>query len=649
MMSTSLRNLTSALIVAAIVIAGLVLGRAVLIPLTIAIILAFILNPIVRSITRLGVPRALAVSMSVVSVVVLLVGGLIMISGQLLNLTSELNQYRTNVAEKVRVIAESSKENATLAKASKTIKDLETAIKEEIESTDDNEAANAPFNPSKTPSNTASGASAGNAQDKPAEEKAKAGQTAESSTIRDALPMLTTVLVQAGISLLFTIFLMMQYTDLRDRVVRIVGTDHMSDTTSAMSEAGSRLSKVFLAQAIMNSAFGVFVGLALWAIGVPNPALWGVLAALMRFVPYVGSFISVLPPLFVAAAVDPGWSMVLMTLAVFAIGEPVMGHVVEPTVLGKRAGVSPFAMVASASFWTIIWGPIGLILAAPLTMTLVVLGRYIKGLEFFSVLLGDQPALSPQQVFYHRLLSADSISAITRLETQIDNSDLVKATDELVLPALQMANYDDRLSRLDAGQKQNITSAMAELSRSLDVIDEETDTDRTEDARPHIIVIGARSNIDIVAAAFVADVMKSKDMFEATALTGSAGMTALSSAIDSASEDEAAGLVIVSAASIDPQQMRFIGKKASRDFPNLKVVLLDFTVKQRPRSHAEIALPDGVTVVRSLAEAFVQLEHLGKTETVDDAAKRVDAMVETTSDTRDSDTAPGVKTKLALP
>jgi predicted PurR-regulated permease PerM len=168
-----------------------------------------------------------------------------------------------------------------------------------------------------------------------------------------------------------------------------------------------RLSKLFLTQLALNAAFGTVIGIGLFFIGVPSPVLWGILAAILRFVPYIGAFISAAFPLALAAAVDPGWSMLVLTAALFIVMEPLAGHVVEPLVYGHSTGLSPVAVVVAATFWTWLWGPIGLVLATPLTVCLVVLGRHVERLEFLDVMLGDRPALSPPEIFYQRMLAGD--------------------------------------------------------------------------------------------------------------------------------------------------------------------------------------------------------------------------------------------------
>ena len=280
------------------------------------------------------------------------------------------------------------------------------------------------------------------------------------------LSILAAPLTQAALTFLFSLFLLLQYKDLRDRIVRVAGTDNMSETTAAMSDAGERLSDLFIMQTILNASFGLFVGCVLMIIGVPNAPLWGVLTFVMRFVPYVGSYLSAIPPILLAAAVDPGWGMVISTLALFAIGEPVMGQFVEPFMLGKRAGLSPFAMVLSASFWTLLWGPIGLVLAAPLTLVVVVIGRYIPSLEFVTVLLGDEPPLSDQQEFYHFLLSGDAYGAIDQLEEAKETTPLGEVGDAIIIPALKLAAIDRRRGRLDPAAVKELEETVDEVFES---------------------------------------------------------------------------------------------------------------------------------------------------------------------------------------
>ena len=215
-------------------------------------------------------------------------------------------------------------------------------------------------------------------------------------------PLSTTAIV-----LIVSIFILLQREDLRDRMIRLFGASDLHRTTIAMNDAARRLSRYLLTQLAVNAAFGVIIATGLAFIGIPSPVMWGVLGALLRFVPYIGAPLSAVMPLALAAAVDPGWSMLLWTASLYLVVEPVMGQLVEPLVYGHSTGLSPFAVVLAATFWTWLWGPIGLILSTPLTLCLVVLGRHVARLEFLDVLLGDRPALTPVESFYQRMLAGD--------------------------------------------------------------------------------------------------------------------------------------------------------------------------------------------------------------------------------------------------
>ena len=186
-----------------------------------------------------------------------------------------------------------------------------------------------------------------------------------------------------------TIFTLLQREDLRDRFIRLAGSGDLHRTTLAIDDAGQRLSRYFVSQFLVNTSFGLVITLGLWAIGVPSPGVWGALAGVLRFVPYIGALLAAVAPIALAAAIDPGWSMVILVTGLFVIVEPVVAYVVEPLVYGHSTGLSPVAVIVAAVFWTWMWGPIGLILSTPITLCLVVMGRHVKSLEFVDIALGD--------------------------------------------------------------------------------------------------------------------------------------------------------------------------------------------------------------------------------------------------------------------
>ena len=535
LIADNLRNLFASMGVMALVIAGLVLGRDILIPLALATLIAFILSPIVRGLVNWRVPESAAVGFVLSSVLGLVVVMSVVLSAQLLSLAAGLPTYRQNFIDKVRNVKSLGSDDGVIRRASRAVETLGTAISQEFadgsaSSPSGPLSSGVPRAPASEPTSRTSTDETGKGSPRPV------SGDGEEQSAKSALSGLRTALeplAKIALTLLFALFLLLQYQDLRDRIVRVAGTDNLSGTTAAISDAGARLSQLFLAQSMLNAAFGIVVGIALALIGVPNPILWGVVAAIMRFVPFVGSIVAAVPPLLLAAGVDPGWSMVIMTASLFVIGEPLMGHVVEPLVLGKSAGLSPFALVVSASFWTLIWGPIGLVLAAPLTLLLVVVGRYVSGLEFVSVLLGDEKALSPEQEFYGRILADDATAAIAQVGDAIEASSIVAASDAIVLPALRLAAADQRRGRLEEGRVDAIGALLHEVVVFVsDLDDAATGTDdgtlQTE-TRPRIHVLPARGRLDAAAAEVVGAALRAGSGFDVECTRSTSGLSALAS------------------------------------------------------------------------------------------------------------------------
>jgi predicted PurR-regulated permease PerM len=231
---------------------------------------------------------------------------------------------------------------------------------------------------------------------------------------------------------IFVIFILIQRQDLRNRLVRLAGAHDLQRTTAALDDAGQRLSRLFLTQLALNTGFGLVIGLGLWVIGVPSAPLWGMLAMIMRFVPYIGSLISAIFPLVLAAAVGSAWTMVVVTAALFLVAETVAGQAIEPHVYGQSTGISPVAVIASATFWTWLWGPIGLILATPLTMCLVVVGRHVDRLKFLEVMFGDEPPLTEAEMVYQRMLARDPIEATEQAQAFLKKKPLTAYYDEIL-------------------------------------------------------------------------------------------------------------------------------------------------------------------------------------------------------------------------
>ncbi|CAA9350933.1 MAG: UPF0118 membrane protein Mext_3812, partial [uncultured Microvirga sp.] len=409
------------LAIAVVVVAALAFGKDVFIPIVLAVLLSFVLAPFVDLLRRLHLPRAPAVIVAAIVALGVILGLAAVIGMQVAELANDLPQYRTTVQRKVESL-----KGGVFTRASDIVKDLGREI---------DRATEGPATPGTSAPPAAGPAPAA---DKPIPvEVRQPDMTPVEVARRFLLPALEPV-ATGFITVIVVIFILMQREDLRDRMIRLFGSNDLHRTTAAMDDAARRLSKYFLTQLALNSCFGIVIGLGLWLIGVPSPILWGAVAALSRFIPYVGAIVAGALPLALAAAVDPtGWSMALSVFALFIVLEPLMGHVVEPLVYGQSTGLSPFAVVVSAIFWTWLWGPIGLLISTPLTVCLVVLGRHVERLEFLDVLLGDRPALTPIENFYQRMLAGDPDEAMEHAELLLKERSLSSYYDEVSLKGLQ--------------------------------------------------------------------------------------------------------------------------------------------------------------------------------------------------------------------
>jgi predicted PurR-regulated permease PerM len=321
--------------------------------------------------------------------------------------------------------------------------------------------------PAKQPApNPAGGTQAGNPKPVPVEV-----QQAAQSPFNLARRILQPVISPAAtvmIVFVVAIFILLQREDLRDRMIRLFGSGDLHRTTTAMNDAGARLGRYFLTQLCINAGSGVVIMAGLMLIGVPSAPLWGIVATLLRFVPYIGAWLAAVPPLALAAAVEPGWSMFIGTAALYFATEFIIGQAVEPMLYRHSTGLSPFAVVVAATFWTWLWGPIGLILSTPLTLCLVVLGRHVDRLEFLDVLLGDRPALTPVESFYQRMLAGDPDEAADQAEVLLHDRSLSTYYDEVAIKGLQLAANDAMRGVLTELHLELVKSAARDLIADLD-------------------------------------------------------------------------------------------------------------------------------------------------------------------------------------
>jgi predicted PurR-regulated permease PerM/GAF domain-containing protein len=435
---------------AALIVAILYFAREVLIPLALALLLTFLLAPAVIRLRRWGLGRlpAVIVTTALAFSLIGLVG--YVVAGQLMQLASDLPSYQQNISKKLRSLQVPG--GGLFERTTQVFEELETEMAEAAEQAEGEEEARRP-------------ARRRTAEPMPVVVEPPASTPLES--IAAFVSPLINPLATAGVVVVLVIFMLIQREDLRDRFIGLVGTGRLNLTTQALDDAGTRISRYLLMQLLVNVTYGLPVGIGLYFIGVPNALLWGVLATVLRFVPYLGPLLGMALPLLLAFAVDPGWNMLLMAAGLFLGLELVSNNIVEPWLYGSSTGISSVAIMVAAIFWTWLWGPIGLLLSTPLTVCIAVAGRYVPQLSFLSVLLGSEPALEPHVRLYQRMLALDFEEASEVAGELLESRPLRQVYDELLVPALSLAETDRHEGRLDEERKRFILDNTRDLAGEL--------------------------------------------------------------------------------------------------------------------------------------------------------------------------------------
>lgn len=461
--------LASALLVL-VLAAILQLGRDIFVPISLAVLLSFVLAPGVRGLQRLAVPQGLAVPVTVLAAFGAIVVLVSVIGSQLAGIGADLPRYQSTIRGKIESLGSTAGPGGTLGRAVESFGEIGREL-----------------------SRLGAGGPGSAPETQGAKPIAVVVQDGGSliGTLGGVVSPLLHPLATAFLVLILVVFVLAAREDLRNRFVRLLGTEDIQHTTAVIDDAARRLSRLFLMQLAVNTAFGIVIAVGLWIVGTPSPVLWGILAGVLRFVPYVGAVVGALPPLALAVAVDPDWTMLVWTALLFALVEPLLGHVLEPLLFGHSTGLSPVAVVLSATMWTFLWGPIGLVLATPLTVCLVVLGRHVGSFGFIDIMLGDRPALSPPQIFYQRMLAGDPSEAILQAREFLRERSLSTYYDEVALEALRLAHEDVARGRLTPERQ-------AVMLRSTSVLIDRLDGLR--DPRPKGGQVGAEAAAAVMAA-----------------------------------------------------------------------------------------------------------------------------------------------------
>jgi predicted PurR-regulated permease PerM len=462
----------------ALVVAALYWLQAVLIPMALAVLLTFLLSPVVGLLQRWRLGRVPSVLVTVALALSILGGIGWTLTRQFVALADELPGYRLNIHRRITDLRGASK-GGYLEKVQKAVED----VVGEIQKTD----------------------TLGVARQKPV------AVVLETPSIFAHLPSLLQALASAGVVTALAIFMLLERRELRDRLILLIGYRRMTVTTRALDEAGARISRYLLMQSIINGSFGVAVGLGLFLIGVPYAVTWGSLAAALRFIPYLGAFVALVLPLALSLAVFPGWLQPALVVGLFLVLELITGWVMEPWLYGQSAGVSQVALLIALTFWTWLWGPVGLLMATPLTVCLIVLGKHLPSLGFIVVLMGDRPLIETKARYYQRLLARDQDEALDIVEAYVSEDGRESVYDTVLLPALYYAKQDRDRGLLSEADAQFVGQSTREI---LDVLahDVPTPSERDPggrsvsdpgDTRVRILGCPARDEADVVALEMV--------------------------------------------------------------------------------------------------------------------------------------------------
>ncbi|WP_083745318.1 AI-2E family transporter [Variovorax sp. KK3] len=578
-------KLVLGLLSGSVIVAALYFGRDILIPLALAFLLGFVLDPLVTLLKRRGLPRAPAVIVVVAFALGMVGLAAVFLGHQVSTLSAQLPTYQTNIKTKLQNLRESANRPGMFDGALRTF----DTLKKEVEQTSPViERGNAPVERGSAPSSPP--------------QRVQLTERPQSA-FQQAITWLEAAsgpLATAGIVLVFVVLILLDRLDLRDRLLRLWGGS-LHRSTDAMDEAGQRISRYLTMQLVVNLSYGVPMAAGLWFIGVPGAILWGAVAAVMRFVPYIGPMISAVFPIGLAFAVDPGWSMVLWTIGLIVALEMLSNNVIEPWLYGVSTGLSAMSLMVSATFWTALWGPLGLIMSTPLTVCLLVIGRHLPRLRFLDVLLGSQPALDTPTRIYQRLIAGDVDEVSELAEEHVVDGNVAGFYDEIGLPVLRMAS-SDHASVATVEHRHRVVIGMDTLIDDLREQYPEPEASGTV----RVVAIGGKWEADTLAARMLAHAMALQGQRSGVRKPGTVTGDYIAGL-----DLDGAQCVCVSYLSPEPQvHARHLCRRLKRRWPEVKVVLACWNAP------AELLVEDACkglgadAIVTSVGEAVMRVSSI---------------------------------------
>ena len=582
----------------ALIIASLYWAQTILIPIALAIMLTFLLSPVAGALERIGLKRL----PSVLLIVVLTFSSLAtigwVVSIEFTSLGNELPKYTGNVRQKISDVRGAGKGGAL-----ENVQNAIDQIKEEIQK-----------------------------KQEPAEKLSKDKEIprpvvveAKKSSRFWPVPLASTAMLEPlaaiGLVIVLVIFMLIQREDLRNRLIRLVGYGRLTVTTRALEEAGQRISHYLLMQTIINSSFGVAVGLALYLIGVPYAVLWGFFAAVLRFIPYVGPFAAAIMPSALSLAVFQGWLWPILVVGIFVALELICNMVLEPLLYAESAGVSEVGLLVAVAFWTWLWGPVGLVLATPLTVCVVVLCKYVPRMDFIAVLISDQPAMASNISYYQRLLAMDQAEAAEIVEEHLKTHPQEQLFDGVLIPALNYTRRDRELGRLTEDGEQFVFRATREIledlnslkSQSFSEVSDFSKTTTTDGNSPiilpkvHILGCSAQDEADELALLMFRQLLDST-RYEVEIISD-AMLTA--EVVARIGEKSPAMICIAALPPGGLAQTRYLCKRLRARFPDLKIAVGRWGIGSDDSNSILLAGADKVgTTMIETREQMIQLSQI---------------------------------------
>jgi len=578
-------------------IAALYFAREILVPFAFALILTFLLTPAVAVLQKLHIGRVVSV-LATVLLSIALVGGIgWTIANQLVDVANQLPLYRQNIHDKIEAFHVPV--TGQLGKAAASVQE----IVRELTSPD----AASPASPAQGRNHRQLNAPPTPMAPMPV--RMVQPPTSGWAELRDLGTPVLAPLGRAGFVVIFTIFMLLKREDLRNRLLLLAGLGQLNLMTQALDDASGRVSRYLLMLFLVNAAFGTLFGFGLYLIGVPYAALWGVVAGILRIVPYVGTLVAATLPLALSLAVFDGWLKPMLVFLLFAGLELIIANFVEPWLYGAHVGISSLALLVAAVFWAVLWGPAGLILSTPLTVCVVVLGRYVPQLSFLHILLGDEPVLAPEAQIYQRLLAMDQLEAHTIVDQFLKGRPLVELYDLVLIPALSLAEQDRHKGAIDAAREEFLFLSFNEMIAEFSEYQlADSPSGAAEPLGSRILCLPAHDRADEITAVMLSQILEQK------------GFATLSFPVVGSSLNELLALIetgrgdVVCISALPPYAFapaRAMCKQIRECFPKLKVLVCVWGFSgdvQKAITRFERTQPDRLST--SLAQAVEHVQEL---------------------------------------